>query len=67
MNKDEALKVASKLLSKLMESNNADIDRINCQAYILTAEANKDYGRVYAALEELKHFINKLQIKLKEK
>ena len=67
MNKDEALKVATKLLSKLMESDNADIDRINCQAYILTAEADKDYGKVYTALEELKHFINKLQIALKSK
>lgn len=67
MTKDEALKAAVKLLSKLMESDNADIARINCQAYILTAEADKDYGKVYTALEELKHFINKLQTKLKEK
>lgn len=67
MTKDEALKTAAKMLSKLMESDNADIDRINCQAYILTAEADKDYGKVYTALEELKHFINKLQTKLKEK
>ena len=67
MDKDEALKTAAKLLSKLMESDNADIERTNCQAYILTAEADKDYGKVYVALEELKHFINKLQIALKSK
>ena len=67
MDKDEALKAAVKLLSKLMESDNADIDRINCLAHILTAEADKDYGKVYTALEELKHFINKLQTALKGK
>ena len=67
MDKDEALKTAAKLLSKLMGNDNADIGSINCQAYILTAEADKDYGKGYTALEELKHFINKLQTKLKSK
>lgn len=67
MTKDEALKAAAKMLSKLMESDNADIDRINCQAYILTAEADKDYGKAYVALEDLKHFISKLQNALKGK
>ena len=67
MNKDKALKVATKLLSKLIENDDIDIDRINCQAHILTAEANKDYYKFYTALEELKHFINKLQTALKSK
>lgn len=61
MTKDEALKAAVKMLSKLMESD------INCPAYILTAEADKDYGKVYVALEDLKHFISKLQNALKGK
>ena len=67
MTKDKALTIAVKMLNKLIATDNADIDSINCQAYILTAEANKDYEKIYTALEEMKHFINKLQNTLKSK
>jgi 20S proteasome alpha/beta subunit len=67
MTKDEAFKVAAKMLSKLMDSDNSNEDSIKACAYIHTAEAEKDYGKIYTTLEELRKFIVKLQIALKKK
>jgi 20S proteasome alpha/beta subunit len=67
MTKDEAFKVAVKVLSKLMDSDNANEEAIKSLAFIHTAEAEKDYGKIYTTLEELRKFIVKLQIALKKK
>jgi 20S proteasome alpha/beta subunit len=67
MDKDEAFKVAVKVLSKLMATDNANEEAIKSLAFIHTAEAEKDYGKIYTTLEELRKFIVKLQIALKKK
>jgi 20S proteasome alpha/beta subunit len=67
MGKDEAFKVAVKVLSKLMATDNANEEAIKSLAFIHTAEAEKDYGKIYTTLEELRKFIVKLQIALKKK
>ena len=64
--KDEALKIATKMLSKLYHSDNNNADAISLQACLLTAEADKDYGKMYSMLEELRKFIVKLQESLKQ-
>ena len=67
MTKDEAFKVAVKVLSKLMDSDNSNEEAIKSLAFIHTAEAEKDYGKIYTTLEELRKFIVKLQLILKKK
>ena len=67
MDKDEAFKVAVKVLSKLMATDNANEEAIRSLAFIHTAEAEKDYGKIYVSLEELRKFIVKLQLSLKKK
>lgn len=67
MEKDEAFKVAVKVLSKLMATDNGNEETIRSLAYIHTAEAEKDYGKIFAALEETRKFIVKLQTALKKK
>ena len=67
MDKDEAFKIAAKMLSKLMDSDNSNEDSIKACAYIHTAEAEKDYGKIFSMLEETRKFIVKLQIALKKK
>lgn len=67
MTKDKALKIATNMLSKLYHSDNSDADAINLQALLLTAQADKDYGKMYSMLEELRKFIVKLQNILKQK
>ena len=67
MTKDEALKVSANMLNKLYHSDNADGDNINLQALLLTAQADKDYGKMFHILEELRKFIVKLQNALKQK
>ena len=67
MTKDEALKIAANMLTKLYHSDNADGDAINLQSYLLTAQADKDYGKMFHMLEELRKFIVKLQTALKQK
>ena len=67
MTKDEAFKIAVKLLSKLMATDNGNEEAIKSIAFIHTAEAEKDYGKIYTTLEELRKFIVKLQIALKKK
>lgn len=67
MDKDEAFKVAVKVLSKLMDSDNANEEAIKSLAFIHTAEAEKDYGKIFSMLEETRKFIVKLQIALKKK
>lgn len=67
MEKDEAFKVAVKVLSKLMDSDNANDESIKSLAFIHTAEAEKDYDKIYTTLEELRKFIVKLQLSLKKK
>ena len=66
MTKDEALKVSANMLNKLYHSDNVDSDAINLQALLLTAEADKDYSKMFHMLEELKIFIVKLQESLKQ-
>ena len=67
MDKDEAFKVAVKVLSKLMASDNGETESIEALAFIHTAEAEKDYGKIFSALEETRKFIVKLQLALKKK
>ena len=67
MTKDEALKVAVKVLSKLMATDDGNEEAIKELAYIHTAEAEKDYGKIYTTLEDLRKFIVKLQLTLKKK
>ena len=67
MTKDEALKVSANMLNKLYHSDKVDSDAVNLQALLLTAEANKDYGKMYSMLEELRKLIVKLQLALKQK
>lgn len=67
MTKDEAFKIAIKVLSKLMASDNLNEEAIKSLSFIHTAEAEKDYGKIYTALEEFRKFIVKLQIALKKK
>lgn len=67
MDRDEALKVASKLLSKLMLSDNDNTESIEILAFIHTAEAEKNYDKVFFMLEETRKFIVKLQTDLKKK
>lgn len=70
MTKDGALKIAANMLRKLYVPNNIDEhdeSSIDLQAYILTAEADKDYGKMFFMLEELRKFIVKLQLALKQK
>lgn len=70
MTKGEALKMAANMLRKLYLSNNIDEhdeSALGLQAYILTAEADKDYSKMYYMLEELRRFIVKLQEALKKK
>ena len=67
MTKDESLKISVKLLLKIAATDNINPDITQCIASILEAEASKNYGMIYTALEELKHLINKLQIALKNK
>jgi hypothetical protein len=67
MDKDEALKVAVKLLSKLILSNNDNPDSIEMLAFIHTAEAEKNYDKIFFMLEETRKFIVKLQTELKKK
>ena len=66
MTKDEALKISAKLLAKIMASD-SDPEAMECLGAIHTAEAEKDYGKIHAMLEETKKFINKLQAALKQK
>ena len=67
MDKDESFKVSVKMLSKLMASDNGEQESIEALAFIHTAEAEKDYGKIYTALEETRKFIVKLQIALLKK
>lgn len=67
MEKEEALKVAAKMLNKLLASDNADADLMDCQSFVLTAEAERNYGKMWHALEELRTFIVKLKNALKSK
>ena len=67
MTKDEAFKIAVKMLSKLMATDNGNEEAIKSLAFIHTAEAEKDYGKIYTALEETRKFIVKLQLELKKK
>lgn len=67
MTKDEAFKVGVKVLSKLMATDNSNEEAIKSLAFIHTAEAEKDYGKIYTTLEELRRFIVKLQLSLKKK
>lgn len=67
MSKDEAFKIAVKMLSKLMATDNGNEESIKALAFIHTAEAEKDYGKIYTALEETRKFIVKLQLSLKKK
>lgn len=67
ISKDEALKIAANMLNKLYHSDNANSDAINLQACLLTAQADKDYGKMHSMLEELRKFIVKLQSALKQK
>ena len=67
MTKDEALKVSANMLNKLYHSDNVDSDAVNLQALLLTAQADKDYGKMFHILEELRKFIVKLQNALKQK
>lgn len=67
MTKDEALKVSANMLNKLYHSDNVDSNAINLQALLLTAEADKDYSKMFHILEELRKFIIKLQESLKQK
>ena len=67
MTRDEEFKVAVKVLSKLMATDNGDEEAIKALAFIHTAEAEKDYGKIYTTLEELRKFIMKLQLSLKKK
>jgi len=67
MDKDEALRISVQLLSKLVSSDNADTEFIETLAHIHTAEADKDYDKIYSMLEEMKEFIVKLQTELKRK
>lgn len=67
MTKDEALKVSANMLNKLYHSDNVDSDAVNLQALLLTAQADKDYGKMFHMLEELRKFIVKLQLALKQK
>ena len=65
--KDEALNTACNMLTKLYQSDNADIDAIELNAFVLCAQADKDYGKMYHALEELRKFVVKFQLTLKLK
>ena len=65
MTKDEALKVSANMLSKLYHSD--DSIAIDLQAILFTAEADKDYGKMYSMLEELRKFVVELQLALKQK
>lgn len=67
MTKDEAFKIAVKMLSKLMATDNGNEESIEALAFIHTAEAEKDYGKIYVSLDELRKFIVKLQLDLKKK
>ena len=67
MDKDESFKVAVKMLSKLMASDNGEQESIEALAFIQTAEAQKDYGKIYTALEDSRKFIVKLQVALLKK
>lgn len=67
MEKDEAFKIAVKVLSKLMATDNGNEEAIKSLAFIHTAEAEKNYGKIYVSLEELRKFIVKLQLTLKKK
>lgn len=67
MSKDEAMKISVKLLSKLMASDNGEVNSIEALAFIHTAEAEKDYAKIFSMLEETRKFIVKLQTELKRK
>lgn len=67
MTKDEALKIAVRLLSKLMSSDNGEAESIAALASIHMADADKDYDKIFFMLEEMKEFIIKLQNGLKNK
>lgn len=66
MTKDEALKISAKFLAKVMATD-SDQNMMECLAVIHTAEADKDYAKMYRILEDTKKFINKLQAALKQK
>ena len=67
MDKDEALKVAVKLLSKLISADNDSTESLEMLAFIHTAEAEKNYYKIFSILEETRKFIVKLQTELKKK
>lgn len=67
MDKDEAMKISVQLLTKLMASDNGEAESIEALAFIHTAEADKDYGKIFSMLEETRKFIVKLQTELKKK
>lgn len=67
MDKDEAMKISVQLLAKLMASDNGKAESIEALAFIRTAEADKDYGKIFSMLEETRKFIVKLQTDLKKK
>lgn len=67
MDKNEAMKISVQLLAKLMASDNGKAESIEALAFIHTAEADKDYGKIFSMLEETRKFIVKLQTELKKK
>lgn len=67
MTKDEALHVAAQFLMKGMIAGDLDKERIDCLAYIHSAEEAKDYARMYHSLEKTKSVIEELQNALKQK
>lgn len=67
MSKDEAMKTSVKFLSKLITSDSSEVESIESLAFIHTAEAEKDYAKIFSMLEETRKFIVKLQTELKKK
>lgn len=67
ISKDEALNIAAKILTKLYHSDNGNAEAIAANIFVLTAEADKDYSKMFHMLEELRKFIVKLQLALKQK
>ena len=67
MTKDEALKISANILAKMVHNDNPQPDTLAYIAYIHTAEADKDYGKMWLALDQTKKFIEKLQIALIQK
>lgn len=67
MTKDEAFKIAVRMLIRTIVSYNSDTKALETINFLNKAEAEKDYDKIYTSLEELKEFIVKLQLLLKKK